>query len=89
MNATADERREALNASIATWGLQGWRVESRSDTQATLAKGRRPNHLLHLILTLVTFGLWALVWIGVAIASKERRQVLTVNGEGVVTATGS
>lgn len=25
------------------------------------------NHILHLILTLITFGLWAIVWIGVAV----------------------
>jgi hypothetical protein len=26
----------------------------------------KPNHILHLILTIVTLGLWALVWIVVA-----------------------
>lgn len=25
------------------------------------------NHVLHLILTLITFGLWAIVWLGVAV----------------------
>ena len=32
-----------------------------------MAQGTRPNHVLHLILTLVTFGLWAIVWLLVSI----------------------
>lgn len=31
-----------------------------------LAQGRTPNHILHLILTCCTFGLWAFVWVFVA-----------------------
>jgi len=31
-----------------------------------------PNHLLHFILTLITVGIWAPVWIVVAIASPKR-----------------
>lgn len=27
----------------------------------------KANHVLHLILTLITVGLWAIVWIGVAV----------------------
>lgn len=27
----------------------------------------RPSHLLHLILTILTFGIWLIVWIGVSI----------------------
>lgn len=45
---------------------------------------RRCNHILHLLLTLITFGVWAIVWILVAInrhvenrgvMDKYRRQV--------------
>lgn len=31
---------------------------------------RRTNHLLHLILTLATCGLWAFVWITITIINK-------------------
>lgn len=27
-----------------------------------LATGTKPNHILHLILTIITFGLWLLIW---------------------------
>ena len=33
----------------------------------TMATGTTPNHILHFILTLVTFGLWSIVWILVTV----------------------
>ena len=35
---------------------KGYRIESRSDYQATIVKGHRPNHILHLILSIITLG---------------------------------
>jgi hypothetical protein len=35
------------------------------------------NHLLHLFLTVLTFGLWAVVWAAMVIVSREQRQVLS------------
>lgn len=37
---------------------KGYRVESQTETAATLAKGERVNHVLHLILSIVTLGWW-------------------------------
>ena len=34
---------------------------------------RGPNHLLHGILTVVTCGLWGIVWVGVIIYNAARR----------------
>jgi hypothetical protein len=39
----------------------------------TLHAKDRPNHVLHLILTLVTFGLWGFVWLAVAIGNTQTR----------------
>ncbi len=61
---------------------QGARVESQSDYQAFLIKGKRPNHILHLILSLVTVGLWVPVWILVAIIGGEKRQSASVDEWG-------
>jgi hypothetical protein len=47
-----------------------------------MRKGRRPNHVLHLILTLVTFGLWAIVWLVLALAMGEKRRLIVPNGAG-------
>lgn len=39
----------------------------------TLALASAPNHVLHLILTLATVGLWAFVWIALALVGSPYR----------------
>jgi hypothetical protein len=90
MNATetivvkksAEERKELLARAVASEIRQGWRVESQSDYQAVIVKGSKPNHILHLILTLVTLGLWAIVWIAVAMFGGEKRGVIGIDEYG-------
>jgi hypothetical protein len=60
---STDERKSTLDRTLQRHGAQGWRIESRSDFQATIATDEKINHILHLILTLLTFGLWGIVWI--------------------------
>jgi hypothetical protein len=79
---TADEREELLNRAIADQQRSGWRLTARSRFQGVLVKGRGPNHALHLILTLVTFGLWGIVWPGLFIFGGEKRQVAAVDEHG-------
>ena len=47
-----------------------------------MVRGHRPNHVLHLILTLITLGVWAIVWILVAILGGEKRKVISVDEYG-------
>lgn len=82
--ASAEERREGLNRGIQQALRQGWRVESQSDFSAALVKGKRPNHLLHLFLTIFTAGLWGIVWIILAITKHEHRRLLQVDEYGDV-----
>lgn len=35
--------------------------------QQRLVVRERASHILHLLLTLLTFGLWAIIWLGVAV----------------------
>jgi hypothetical protein len=84
-----DERREALAKTIANNIKGGWRVESQTEYTATMAKGHRPNHVLHLILTIITVGVWLIVWILVSILSGEKRLALRVDAAGEVWQTKS
>jgi hypothetical protein len=59
-----------------------YRVESKEEFQAIIARGQRPNHLLHLILTVLTLGLWLVGWIIVAVTGGVRRRIITVNELG-------
>ena len=78
------ERKRRLSQNVATALAQGWRVESQSDELAVLIKGRRPNHVLHLILSLLTLGVWLLVWLGLVIFGGEKRRTLSIDQFGAV-----
>lgn len=71
------DRPNDIDAAVDHYVSRGWRVESRTEHQVVVAKGHRPNHLLHFFLTLFTLGLWALVWLMVSAFGGEKRKVLT------------
>lgn len=79
---------DPLQDAIVRQARNGWRVTSQSATQATLVKGKPTNHILHLILTIITLGLWAIVWICVAIFGGEKHEVITVQPDGQVLFSG-
>ncbi|MEK8142877.1 hypothetical protein NKH18_13885 [Streptomyces sp. M10(2022)] len=74
-----------VNQRIAS----GWRVESRSETQAVLVRGQPVNHVLHAVLTVFSCLLWGAVWTVLALANRVERVALTVDAQGhVVTVRG-
>jgi hypothetical protein len=87
--ASPDTRREALANAVAREVGGGWHVESQTDYQAVLVRpGTKVNHILHLLLTLITLGVWAIVWIFLAITHKrEHHKVVQVDGFGNVSVT--
>ena len=79
---SSDEREDLLDRVIADQQRAGWRLTARSRFRAVLVKGRRPNHRRHLVLTLVTFGLWGVVWLAISIFGGEKRQVVAIDDKG-------
>ncbi|MFD5820252.1 hypothetical protein [Streptomyces sp. NPDC127038] len=75
----------AVNQRIAS----GWRVESRSETQAVMVRGKPVNHVLHAILTVVTCLLWGIVWLILATTNRMERVALTVDASGHVVAVAA
>ena len=61
-------------------------VDSRSATEAIFTFTKTPNHVLHGVLTLLTAGLWLIVWLIVVFGGghKETWKV-TVNPAGEAT----
>ncbi len=76
-----------LDAQVARYVQAGWAVESRSETMAVLKSGDRPNHVLHLLITIFTCGFWAFVWFLLAVTSRQHRMALTVAPDGTVIPT--
>jgi hypothetical protein len=79
---TSEERKELLARTVSGQVASGARVESQSDFQAVVVRGKSVNHVLHLILTLVTLGFWGIVWIAMAIFGGEKRSMVTVDEYG-------
>lgn len=46
----------------------------------TLHLVEKPNHILHLLLSVVTMGLWLIVWLLVSLHSRDKLEVCTVCG---------
>ncbi|AVZ72611.1 hypothetical protein SLUN_10825 [Streptomyces lunaelactis] len=70
----------AVNQRIAS----GWRVESRSETQAVMVRGQPVNHVLHAVLSLATCLLWVVVWLILIATNRVERVALTVDARGDV-----
>ena len=49
---------------------------------AVIVRGRPVNHLLHLVLTLVTMGLWVPIWLALTIFGGEKRYSISVDEYG-------
>lgn len=81
---SAEERRAILAQAIATQVRQGSRVETQSEFQVVLVDGKPINHILHLILTLVTCLTWGIVWIALVGLAGEKRYSLQVDNYGNV-----
>lgn len=79
---TTDERKEILSLHIGGLVARGRRVESQSDFQAVLIHGQQLNHVLHLLISVFTCGLWLIIWGALAIFGGEKREIVKVDEWG-------
>lgn len=84
--APFDERRERLATEVSRLlALGNRRIESYSDLSAVIVIGKPVNHLLHLVATIITFGVWSLVWLILVLTAGEKRELIRVNESGDIT----
>ena len=50
-----------------------------------MVRGNRVNHVLHLLLTVITLGWWAIAWILIAVFGGEKRQMVNIDEFGNVS----
>jgi len=79
---SAEERKRKLASQIRTEVTQGGRVESQGDFDAVIATGSELNHTVHLIATLVSCGLWGIVWLVMALTGGVKRRMVSVDEYG-------
>jgi hypothetical protein len=84
---TRTERTHTLEAEIQYHGSKGWRVRSKTASEAHLVRGEDVSHFLHLFFAIATLGLWLLVWIPLVIFGGERHKYVSVDEHGGVTSS--
>ncbi|GAB2983858.1 hypothetical protein [Nocardioides montaniterrae] len=85
--ATPEQRKRNLAQAVQSEVVAGWRVESQTDESAVLVKGGVTNHTLHLILTLITCGIWSLVWLVMVLVNQRKTVMLRVDDYGNILRT--
>jgi hypothetical protein len=81
------DRKKILDQLILTQVGRGATEVTRSDYQVVLSYGGKANHVLHFILSLLTFGLWLFVWLFIAWGNKPKRYTYTVDKFGAVSSS--
>lgn len=91
----SDVQSSTLEHEIAIATMRGWRLQSKSPERgiATMVSGnpaayRGPNHLLHLILALLTCGLWAPIWLLITLTDRppqEKSLLIVVDEAGRIS----
>ena len=79
---TLEERKAILAQQIQFAVGKGGRIDSQTDSMFVVVYGKPVNHILHLILTIVTFGTWGIVWLILIIAGGEKRQMISIDEFG-------
>jgi len=78
------KRRRMLDAAVEAEVLRGGTVQDRRELSCVLGYPRPVNHLGHFLATVITGGLWAVVWIVMAVSRREDRVLLAVDAYGNV-----
>lgn len=79
---SVEQRHTILEQAVGAYASGGWQPTFIGDTTATVVAGRPVNHTLHLLLTLVTCGLWAFVWILVSVSGGQKQTTISVDEWG-------
>ena len=79
------QRSEALAHVLRSDTKNGWRVVSQTSFSAQLEKGKHTNHLLHLILSIITLGAWLIVWVAVVVFAGHKSRYVAVDEYGRIT----
>ena len=79
---TDQERKAILEKRIVFEVARGARLTYQGEFEAVFELGKRPNHILHLLLSIVTFGIWLLVWLIISMGSGVQSYTLSIDKFG-------
>jgi hypothetical protein len=77
-----EQRKAMLDSALNLYGAKGFRIENRSDFQATVSKGKETRHVLHIVLTVITLGFWLIIYIPLWLLTGIRRRLVSIDDYG-------
>lgn len=77
--AVRAERASTLDEEAQLYVKQGYTIETMTDHVLVVTRAKKCNHILHLLLSVVTMGVWIPVWVvlGANAAMGSDRKVIT------------
>lgn len=83
-----EQQDAALEAAVADFVARTrGRVAFRGQSRVVVITRRPVNHVLHLVLTVVTGGFWLVPWLLLTFRGGEDAHTITVAGDGATTVT--
>ena len=79
-----EERQEILQSEIAKYVGKGYQVQSSTQTQAVLSKKKKIRLVTHVLIALLTFGIWLLVPLWKIVNRKQNTITISVDEFGSV-----
>ena len=80
---TNEERKDLLARFVIQQASKGWKLVAQTDFQAVMSFKTRTAHLLHFLLSALTFGIWIFFWIFITLArNKGYQETYTVDTFG-------
>ena len=79
-----EERQEVLQREIAKLVAKGYQVQSSSATQAVLSKKKKIRLITHILIAVITVGVWLLVILWQMINRKQTMITVSVDEFGKV-----
>ena len=83
---TDEDRKRLLQEAVDNLMLKGnAEIVHKADYAAVVLRGKKVNHILHLLLALFTFGFWLPFWLFISLAGNTRRKTIQVDKSGKVS----
>ena len=82
MSLSAAKREEIMQQRLRELTMRGYRVEAVDGARAVVVTGAPVNHILHLLLAVLTCGLWLPVWLLIVVLGGEKRRHLWIDDYG-------
>jgi hypothetical protein len=76
------ERKSILEKQIIFYASAGWSLETQTEFAAVMSSGKRLNHILHLLLSVVTLGFWLIIWLFLLMVNRITKKTISVDKFG-------